>query len=112
MESHDFVRALRNAHKLHDKKFENQIKYQEAAYYYNNDNIGKALKLFQALGEGDMVKACYAKQYNKLMKQVAGDKTLADLKRHKSIYSKMLVLAQKMDDQKLQNNLRKTLSQL
>lgn len=112
MEKHDFKRANQNAVKLNDSEFEKKIRYQEGAHYYNLDSLDRALKIFKSLGENEMVKACYGKQYNQLVKKVSGDKTLADLKRHKSVYKKLLDLAVKMGDENLQSGLRKTLSQL
>ena len=88
------------------------VKYNEGVYYFNSDNIDRALEIFTSTGDEKMKKACYGKQYNKLVKEVSNDRTLDDIKRHKSTYKKMLDLAQKMEDEGLAQNVRDSLSQI
>ncbi len=111
MKNNNFSRAYFYASQV-DRKLAKQIKYNEGVYYYKNDQIDSALKIFMNLGDNEMKKACYAKKYNELQKKVSGVKTLDDVKKYKSTYKKMLDLSRKMDDSKLEKNLRETLSKL
>ena len=88
------------------------MKYNEGVYYYRNGRIEKALSVFTGLGNEEMKKACYGKQYNDLVKKVSGDKTVKDVKRHKSTYQKMLSLARKMGDSRLERSVRETLKKV
>jgi len=112
MKANNFSKARYYAGQSGDIDLDKTVKHNEGIYYYQIDNIDKALSIFSNLGDEEMKKACYAKQYNKLAKQVSGDKTLQDIKRHKSTYQKMLQLAQKMGDSGLTKSVRDTLSQI
>jgi hypothetical protein len=67
-------------------------------------------------GDIDLINAVRKNQmvheYNKLAHQVAGVRTVADAKNHKSDYQKMLSLTQKMGDSEMEKNLRDTLNKI
>jgi hypothetical protein len=108
----NFKKAKYFARQSSDRKLEKSISYNEGVYYYKRNNTAKALGIFTTLGDEGMKKACYSKDYNKLQKKVSNVKTLADVKKYKSTYKKMLALAQKMGDSTLTSSLRDTLSKV
>jgi hypothetical protein len=112
LKNNNFKRAKYFAKQSSDRKLEKTILHNEGVYYYKRDNTSKALKIFTTLGDDEMKKACYSKEYNKLQKKVSSVRTLADVKRYKATYKKMLLLAQKMGDNTLATSLRKTLSEV
>ena len=79
---------------------------------YNNGKIDRALEIFSFLGDEKMKKACYQKQYNLLGQQVAGVKTIEQARGKRSVYQKMLGLAEKIGDDILESSIRDTLSKL
>lgn len=112
MKTNNFSKASYYAGQSGDRELDRAVKHNEAVYYYKADKLDKALSLFQALGDTDMVKACYGKMYNDLARKVSAVRTLADAKRYKSTYQKMSDLAVKMGDSDLAASLRKTLDQI
>jgi len=112
MKSKDFSKARHYADKCGDGDLLKTVKSNEGVYYFNKGNVDKALGIFTGLGDEKMKKACYGKQYNELVRKVSGVKTVADVKRHKATYQKMLRLAQKMGDSSLQKSVKDTLSQV
>jgi osmotically-inducible protein OsmY len=108
----NFRKAKYFATRSEDRAMEQNIKRNEGIYYYKANNINKALKIFQSLNDRDMEKACYQKQYNDLVKKVSSVKTLEDARKLKSTYQKMLELGNKLGDSRIQQNIRKTLSQI
>ncbi len=112
MENKNFAKAKLYASKSGMGDLEKSVKYNEGIYYFKEGSIDKALSIFTSIGDEEMKKACYGKKYNELVKQVSGDKTLDDIKRHKSAYNKMLQLAQKMGDSGLAQSVRDTLKQI
>ena len=112
MNANNFSKARYFAGQSGDNELNRAVKHNEGIYYYKNGSIDKALGVFKGLGDNEMVRACYAKQYNDFVKQVSAVRTLDDVKRHKSVYQKMLTLAQAMGDENLASGVRKTLSQL
>ena len=111
MKNNNFSKAYYYASKV-DQKFAKKIKYNEGIYYYKKDQIDSALNIFNSIGDDDMKKACYAKQYNQLQKKVSFVKTTKDAKRYKSTYKKMLSLAKKMGDSRLESSLKDTLNNI
>ena len=111
MKNNNFSKAYYYASKV-DQKFAKQIKHNEGIYYYKKDQIDTALKIFTSLGDSEMKKACYAKQYNKLQNKVSSVRTLDDVRKYKSTYKKMLDLARKMEDSSLEKSLKDTLNKL
>ncbi len=109
MKHNNFGKARFYADKSMDRDLLKIVKHNEGVYYYKKNNIDKALKVFSDLGDEEMKKACYGKQYNELAKRVSGDKTLTQIKKNHDVYQKMLGLAQKMGDSKLASSVRKTL---
>ena len=107
-----FQKARSYAGKSSETELQRYIDEQEAVYCYEHDNLGKARELFAKIGNEQMVKACYSKEYNTLQSKVAGLRELASMRAHKSDYRKMLDLAHKMGDQGLVDNLQKLLGQL
>lgn len=95
-----------------EPKLLESVKHNEGIYYYKQGRINDALEIFQLLGDEKMKKACYAKQYNDLVKQLSTVRTVADQKRYKHVYQKMAVLAEKMGDSGAAYRLRETLSKI
>jgi len=112
MKNNNFRRARYFASESHDRDLAKMVKHNEGVYYYKNDKITQALKIFVDLGDLEMKRSCYAKQYNELSRKIIGVKTLADAKRHKSTYRKMLDLARKMNDSTLERSVRETLDKI
>ncbi len=112
MEVNNFSKALFYADKSDDAELEKSIKYNEGVHYYKRDKIDQALKVFTALGDDNMKKACYMKKYNALAAKTSGVKTLADAKKYLSTYKKMLSLAQKIGDSILETSVKDILSKL
>ncbi|MBT7736475.1 hypothetical protein HN709_02200 [Candidatus Peregrinibacteria bacterium] len=112
MKHHNFKRARYFASESRDDELEEAVKRNEGVYYYNNNKIDSALKIFTSLHDSEMKKACYAKQYNELVKKVRSVKTLKDVRRYRSTYKKMLDLARKMGDSSLESSVRETLSKI
>lgn len=112
MKNHNFKRAYFFADEGKDTELKKMIKHNEGVYDFRKGRIDSALKIFTDLNDSDMKKACYAKKYNELAKKLTRVKTLADAKKHKSTYSKMLVLAQKMGDTSLERGVQETLSKI
>jgi len=112
LQKHNFTKAKYYALKSSDHSLEKTVKKNEAVYYFNNGKIDKALKMFQLLGDNKMIKACYGRKYNELVKKIVSVKTLKDAKKYKSTYKKMLNFAQKMGDDSLVRNVRETLNKI
>lgn len=112
MNGNNFSKASYYAGKNGDNDLQRTVKHNEGVYYMKAGSVDKALDIFVAIGDDGMKRACYAAKYNELVKVVAGDKTISDVRGHKSTYLKMLDLAGKMEDQKLADGIRKTLSQI
>jgi len=88
------------------------IKRSKGVDLFNQGKVTAALTIFTDLGDEKLKKACYGKQYNQLAKKVANVKTLSDVKRNKYTYEKMLELARKLGDYRLEEGVRKMLSSL
>lgn len=112
MDQKNFGKAAYFAGLSKDLELQKNVKYNEGVYYFNLDQIEKALAIFAALGDEKMKKACYQKQYNLLSKRVANVKTLADAKSKKSVYQSMLGLAEKIGDNILENSIKDTLNKI
>jgi len=110
--SHDFRKARFYADKGGDAELKKYIDEQEAIYLYDTNSLSRARELFLRVGNTQMVKACFAKEYNQMQSRVAGIKDLASMKAHGSDYRKMLDLAEKMGDQQLVENLQNIIKQL
>ncbi|MBI5754580.1 hypothetical protein HZA40_05600 [Candidatus Peregrinibacteria bacterium] len=108
----NFQKALFYASKSGDHDLEKNVKFNQAVELFNQNSIDHALEIFSSLGDEKMKKACYQKQYNQLVGQVAHVKTLQEAKNSKSTYQKMLVLAEKMGDSSLAESVRGTLSKI
>ncbi len=110
--NHQFKSARYYADKKGDNELKKYIDEQEALSLYNSGSLDRARELFSRAGNRQMVKACYAKEYNKVQARVAGLKLLSEMKSHRSDYQKMIELANKMEDYQLVESLRKFLSQI
>ncbi len=108
----DFRKALFYADKSGDRELEKNVKFNQGVELFNHDSIDSALEIFSSLGDEKMKKACYHKQYNQLVSQVSGVKTLQEAKNKKSTYQNMLVLAEKIGDSSLVESVRGTLSKI
>lgn len=82
---------------------------QEGMYYFKNGNLSKALSIFKTLDNRQMIKACYAEEFNRLQKKIALVKTTEDVKRHKDEYNRMLDLAKLMEDESLAQKIHQVL---
>lgn len=110
--NNNFQKAGYFASLANDSELKRYILEQEGWYNFKNRNYSKAQKIFTRTANKEMVKACYAKQYNEIQKKISNLKTESEHKAHKADYKKMLFLAGKMEDYNLQENIRKILSQL
>ena len=63
-------------------------------------------------GNQQMLKACWAKEYNQIQSRVAGIKEISLMKSHRADYQKMLDLARKMEDNALAESLRDLLGKI
>lgn len=109
---HNFTKARYYAEKSGGQELKRYVDEQEAFDLYRKDSLSRARELFSRAGNEQMVKACYAKEYNAIQSKVAGLKTISALKPHRADFRKMLDLAQKMGDQSLVENVRNILNQL
>ena len=112
VKNNNFSKARFYASKSGKSDLTKYIDEREAFDFYEKGSLDKARQAFQRLGNQQMVKAVYSKQYNVLYSRVAGLSNLATMRSHKSDYRKMLELAQKMEDPKLTQDLRRILDQL
>lgn len=112
MEADNFSKAKYFVSKSKDKDLERTVHYNEGVYFYKKDSIDEALRIFTALKDEKMKKACYAKEYNNLSRQVSDLKTIDQAKKKKHIFQKMLHLAQKMGESGLEKSVRDTLSKI
>lgn len=112
LDQKNFSKAQYYADKSGDGVLAKNVKYNEGVYYYNADQLDKALSIFGLLGDEKMKKACYQKQYNALVGKVASVKTLEDARKKKSIYQQMLSVAEKIGDEILEKSVRDTLSKI
>ncbi len=108
----NFRRAKYFSSKSGNRDLERNVRRNEAVHHYKNNRIDRALKIFRSLGDRDMERACYQKQYNVLARKVSSVKTLEAAKKHRGTYRKMLDLAVKMGDGRLQSSIRSTLNKL
>lgn len=108
----NYKKARFYAAKAGDEELLKKIKYNEGVKYYKEKNAAKALKIFRELGDEEMKKASYGLMYNELVKVVKDDRSIDDIKRHKSTYRKLLEIANKMEDQSIIDQLKKTLKQV
>ncbi|MFA6305803.1 MAG: hypothetical protein WC651_03710 [Candidatus Gracilibacteria bacterium] len=76
---------------------------------YSAGDFTAAIFYFEKAGNNEMLKACYGKEYNSLVDKVSSVKTVEQAKVFKSTYQRMLFLAQKMGDSKLEEWARKML---
>lgn len=112
VKSNTFRKARFFAGKSNQEDLRKFVDEKEAFYYFDHNQLDKARELFSRMGNNQMVKASYGKEYNKVQARVAGLKDLPTMKAHRSDYQKMLDLAQKMEDYSLAEQLRKILNQL
>lgn len=112
VKEHSFSKARNYAGKSSETDLRKYVDEREAQYFYEQGSLAKARQLFERAGNRQMIKACYAKEYNALQSRVAGLRDLTTMRAHKSDYQKMLDLAVKMEDQALAENLRRVIGQL
>lgn len=108
----DFKKAVFYAGKAGNRELERSIKYNEGVESYNAGSLDRALEIFSFLGDEKMKKACYQKQYNLLGQQVAGVRTMEQARGKRSVYQKMLTLAEKIGDEILESSVRDTLGKM
>jgi len=110
--NNNFQKARYFASLANDSELRRYINEQEGWHHFKNHNYTKARKIFNRTANKEMVKACYSKEYNEIQKRVSNLRTEDQHRAHKADYKKMLSLAGKMGDHKLQENIRNILSQL
>ncbi|MBI4975710.1 hypothetical protein HZC20_03455, partial [Candidatus Peregrinibacteria bacterium] len=114
--ANNFESAIFYLEKIEDKSLLLNAYHNGAIYYMNNGNFQKAKYYAEKSGNKEIVKTVThtecVKEYNELLKKVSGVKTLDDAKRHKYVYQKMLDLAGKMGDSKLEASARETLEKI
>jgi hypothetical protein len=108
----DFKKARYYLVQSGDGELKKYVDENEGFYWFNNGSLDRARAFFERIGNRQMVKACYAKEYNALHARVANLKLISDMKSHRSDYAKMLELARKMEDDTLTRNLQDILRQL
>jgi hypothetical protein len=84
----------------------------EGFYLFDNGDTDRARIIFERIGNRQMVKACYAREYNRIQARVAGLNFISQMKARRGDYEKMLSLARKMEDDALVKNLTDLLKQL
>lgn len=109
---HDFRKARFYAEKSGESDLKRYIDEQEAFDLYRKNSLSRARELFSRAGNQQMVKSCYAKEYNQIQSRVAGLKTVSAMRPHRGDFNKMLDLARKMGDPGLEENVRNILNQL
>lgn len=110
--AHDFKKARFYAGKSAESDLRKYVDEQEAFYEFNNGSLGRARELFMQAGNQQMLKACWAKEYNQIQSRVAGIKEISLMKSHRADYQKMLDLARKMEDNALAESLRDLLGKI
>ena len=100
------------AGKSSETELRKYVDEKEAFYCFEQNQLERARDLFGQVGNTQMVKACYGKEYNQVQARVAGIRDLATMRAHRWDYQKMLDLAQKMEDYALAENVRNILNQL
>lgn len=108
----DFGKARYYLAYARDPELKDYVFNREGYYYYNQGNYQRALQIYENIGNREMIKACYAGQYNDLQKKVAGAKTVESAKYYKADYQKMKQLARQMGDNDLEKNVDGILKQL
>lgn len=107
----DFSEAEHYLRRSGDEAMREIFWHNQGVYYYKRGQYDQALTFFQKANNTDMVKACCQQQYANLSKRVQGVKTLAEAKRHRSTYQKMLTLARSGDMEKAAESMQKILRQ-
>jgi hypothetical protein len=116
MNGHDFDTAIFYIKKTDRKDVLDNIYRNATAYYLDQHSFKKAKYYASRTGDSRLKEMVVHNEailnYNKLLKKVADVRTLTDAKKHKSTYKKMLRWAQKMDDDKRAEEIRKTLGKM
>lgn len=116
LKAKDFETAIFYISKTDDHALLKDANRHAAIYYLHQKNFSKARFYAGKCGDSDLVKSVKhseaAYEYNKLVAVVKGDRTLADLRRHKSKYKRMLELARKLKDNKLEKRMREVLRKI
>ena len=112
VEKGDYSKAKDAADKSQDLDLMNYVKNQQAYAYYKSNDLERAKGIYRELGNDEMLKACYAKEYNSLSQKVSGAKTVEQARAFRYDYQKMRDLAQMMGDSALENEINKIISQL
>jgi len=112
VKAHDFTKARYYLGKSGESDLQKYVDENEAYYWFDQGILDRAREIFERTGNRQMVKACWAREYNKIQARVAGLKDLASMKSHRWDYQKMLELARKMEDDALADNLSDLLRKL
>lgn len=112
VDNKNFNKARFFAGKKADLELKKYINEKEGYYYFDNGQLNKAKEIFYKLGNQQMLKAIYGREFNQIQKRVSGLKDLAKMKVYKNDYRKMRDLAVKLGDDNLVNQLDNILKQL
>lgn len=94
VKTNNFKKAKYFAHKLKDKKTNIFIDQSEALYYLKKKDFQKARKLARALNNEELNRNIAHNEYFSLAQTIKNIKTLEEAKKKKSVYQKLLKLAQ------------------
>ncbi|MBI2415696.1 MAG: hypothetical protein HYV33_03480 [Candidatus Kerfeldbacteria bacterium] len=112
VERHDYRNALLYAKTIRQKQLFTYVLQAQAAHYYNANQLGQARKLYQQLHDVKMIQATYQKEYNQLASRMPTTRTIADLKRYRSRYKKLLQIATKAGLTEQVNQIKSVLRQI
>ncbi len=108
----NFNKARFFADKKADIELKKYVDEKEGFYYFENNQLSRAKEIFYRVGNQQMLKAIYGREFNQIQNKVSGLKDLAKMKAYKNDYRKMRDLAVKMGDDNLVSQLDNILRQL
>jgi tetratricopeptide (TPR) repeat protein len=104
---HDYQKARNFAHYSSKKQqLSRSIDQSEAAYLYNAHRYQEALRIYERLGDKEMVKQTYRALYGEAQKQLQGIKTVDQLKPHAGTIRTMERYAKASGDSELQSHVQ------
>jgi len=108
----NYKKASYYVEKSGDDNLKKNIIRNQGITYYNKKNYQKAIEYFQKMGDTEMVKACKMGEYSLLSKKVKGVKTVADAKKYRAVYQRMLELATSAGDDGAAESVRTILNKI
>lgn len=95
-----------------DPKLKEYVLGNEGYFYFKKGDFDKALQVYRTVGDNQMIKACYAEQFNRLQKKVSAANTVEAARYYRSDYEKMKDLAGRMGDSNLVQQMDKIIKSL